>query len=518
MKKVLAVLLAAVLAAATLMGCSPKKNDTTETVSPTEAVNNPDEEPAAPTDTPEGWTGEVEPVVMAWMTGGTDNPYMDKVAETINAYTRDKIGVEISFRQVSIFDSASQYTMWIGGGEAFDLMPIAFVPVTPFIQMNMIQPLDEYLDNAPTIQKLAADGYPMYDPNNTGQVYGINVTGRPAVGTVGALYVYTDALEATGLGYKDGQVVTMDDIDKVAKAIKEKFPNAYAGVYGSMPRSDLSFINDPLGASLTSGVIVGLDSTEIVNYFETDGYKKYIEVMRDWYNKGLILKDAATTDVTQAGSMTTDPDNCLMMWNSGDLGLVRNYEAQTGKEISCLYLSVKYSKAISNVGGFMSIPVTSEHPEAAMRFLDLLYSDSYVYNTLMYGIEGENYEFINEERTAVQPKEEAKYVAIGVYGNQKLLWTAGEPDPELDAQYDAWENEGLSNKTKGVGFFYDATNMTNQITALDAVLSEYRAALETGSVDPDKVYPEFMEKLKRNGIDEVIADKQAQFDDWLKNN
>ena len=57
--------------------------------------------------------------------------------------------------------------------------------------------------------------------------------------------------------------------------------------------------------------------------------------------------------------------------------------------------------------------------------------------------------------------------------------------------------------------------MTNQITAVQAVITEYQAALETGSVDLDTVYPEFIQKLEANGINDIIADNQAQFDAWL---
>ena len=467
----------------------------------------------------EKWDGPVEQIVMAWNTPGVDNAYLDQVAQVINDYIRDKIGVEVSFRQVSVFESASAYTRWIaGGGEGVDLITIAFVPTTPFIAMNMIQPLDDYLDQAPHIVALAEEGAPIYDPNTTGHVYALSVIGKPAAGTTAGMWFFEDALREAGFDYEDGQIVTLDQIDEAVRGIKAKYPNAYVGLYGSAPRGDFATIVDPLGAGLASGALVGdLETTEVVNYFESEAYQKYIQITRGWYVDGIVLKDAATTDATDAGSMINDPENCLMMWNAGDIGLRSNYESQTGKKIVCLYTSVKYNKSISNVGGYTAIPVTAQHPEAAMRFMDMLYSDEFVYNSLMMGIEGLNYEFTNDERNAVQAIAENHYYALGLVGNMGLLWQFGEYDPELEAAYEAWAQEGFSNPTKGFGFCYDATNMTNQITAIDAVLAEYRAALETGSVDIDKVYPEFINKLKMNGIDQVIADKQAQFDEWLKN-
>lgn len=461
------------------------------------------------------WDGPVEPVVVTYLHGGTDNPYMADIQNTINDYIRDKIGVEITFKQASAFEAASAYTRWIAGREDVDLITIAFVPTTPFIQMNMIQPLDDLLVNAPHIVAMAEEGLPIYDPNSTGHVYAINVISKPAAGTTNGMWFFEDALRDAGLDYADGQVVSLDEIDAAVRAVHEKHPNAYVGVFGSAPRGDFATIVDPLGAGLASGVLIGTDSTEVVNYFESEAYQKFIQISRGWYLDGIIKKDAATTDAMDAGSMINDPDNCLMMWNAGDIGLREKYESQTGKKIVCLYTSEKYNIATSNVGGFTAVPVTAQHPEAALRFLDLMYSDTYVYNTWMMGVEGINYSFTNEEHTAVSAIPEGHFTSLGVIGNAGLLWQFGEYNAELEAEYEAWAEEGRNNPTKGFGFCYDAANMTNQITAIDAVLAEYRAALETGSADIDKVYPEFINKLKMNGIDDVIADKQAQFNEWL---
>ena len=510
-KKIVSVLLTAAMTAGLVAGCGGTAEDAgssqgtaatgTEAVTGTEGAE-------------EGWTGEVEPVVMTMLNAGADIPYMDEIAEKITEYTRDKIGVELTIKQVSYFDAASQYTMWVGSGESVDLMQIAFMPITSFSAMNMLEPLDDYLQYAPTITEMAEEGYAIYNPG-TEEVYGISVIGSPAAGTCGGLWVFTDALEATGLDYEDGQIVTMDEIDTIVRAIKEQNPDAYFGVYGQADRSNMSFANDPLGASITSGVLVGTDSTTVVDFYETEEYQKYIEVLRGWYQDGIVLKDAATTDAADAGSMINDPDNCLMMFNSADLSLRQSYESQTGKEVTMLYTSEIYQVASSTTGGYMTIPVTSQHPEAAMRFLDLLYSDAYVYNLLGYGIEGETYNVIEEEHHVVQAIDDCGYYCIGSFGNQLLLYPEGVYDPDLETAKAEWTEKGLANPTKAVGFCYDATNMTNQITALDAVISEYSAALCTGAADIDTVYPEFINKLKANGMDEVIADKQAQFDEWL---
>ena len=46
------------------------------------------------------------------------------------------------------------------------------------------------------------------------------------------------------------------------------------------------------------------------------------------------------------------------------------------------------------------------------------------------------------------------------------------------------------------------------------VFDEFRPSLEYGVADPETVLPEFLEKLEKAGLSDVIKEKQAQFDAW----
>ncbi|MOA60671.1 hypothetical protein D3C78_1856060 [compost metagenome] len=67
-----------------------------------------------------------------------------------------------------------------------------------------------------------------------------------------------------------------------------------------------------------------------------------------------------------------------------------------------------------------------------------------------------------------------------------------------------------------MGFTMNPESVKTEIAAISNVIAQYYLVLETGSVDPDKVLPQFIEKLKDAGIDKVIADKQRQLDEWAK--
>ena len=466
------------------------------------------------------WDGPVEKITMTWLTGGVDNPYLDKVAEKISEITREKIGVEVSFRQESVFTAASSYTRWLGNREELDIMVVAFAPMAPFISMGMLEPLDDYLQYAPHVQELAEQGIAIYDPNATGNVYGLSVIGRPTAGGAGAVYLFEEDLKAAGFDYQYNDQITMEELDQIARKIAPLYENGYIGLVGSAPKGDLMYEVDTMGATASSGVLMGTDSTTVVNFFETEEYKQFLQIVRGWYHDGLLKKDAATIDINDMGTVGSDPEHCFMQLNNSDMGLVKNYSGMaaeaSGKHVIELLTTPIYNKAVSATGSFMTIPFTSKHPEAAMRFMDLLYVDKEISDLLYCGIEGENFVYLDEEHLGCIPNADAYYVALGLYGYNGLCASVGPYDPELNARYDAWEEIGKANPTKAFGFCYQPDdNMTLMITSLDAVVAEYRAALETGSADIDKVYPEFIQKLKNNGIDQVIADKQAQFNTWL---
>ena len=60
--------------------------------------------------------------------------------------------------------------------------------------------------------------------------------------------------------------------------------------------------------------------------------------------------------------------------------------------------------------------------------------------------------------------------------------------------------------------------MLTEIANVKNAVDEYGPSLNTGSVDPNKVLPKAIEKLKAQGIDKIIAECQKQLDEWRAQN
>ena len=90
------------------------------------------------------------------------------------------------------------------------------------------------------------------------------------------------------------------------------------------------------------------------------------------------------------------------------------------------------------------------------------------------------------------------------------IWDSEAPDK--------WEqfknfNQG-AHYSPAFGFTLDIEPVKSQVSVLKNIYKEYVPGLETGTLDLAKA-DEFFAKLKANGLDEVIQEKQRQLDEFL---
>jgi len=165
------------------------------------------------------------------------------------------------------------------------------------------------------------------------------------------------------------------------------------------------------------------------------------------------------------------------------------------------------------------IPQSSKVPEAAMKFLNLMYADKDIVNLLSWGIEGKHYEKVSDN---VIKYPDGVYAGNNGYnlnmsfamGNSFLSYVFEGNDPNLWNQTAEFNKNAI--KSKALGFNFDSSPVKTEVTAVSNVVSKYALGLEYGILDPDKSLPEFIKGLKAAGIDKIIAEKQKQLDKWAK--
>lgn len=514
MKKLIALLLATVMVLSMFAACGTEPNDEPDGSQNGETASG---------ETAGNGTPEVKKIIMTYATAGVEPPDLPKIQAAINEMTIRDIGVEVEFMPISVFELASTVPTKVISGEQIDIFMMAFTGTSIYEQMNLLLPLNDYINETNT-PFIAANGGPggVYD-NTAENVYSIMLPNpRPVNG--GFLISKAD-LEAAGLAeeYKDYDKITLEDLDKIFAAIKAVYPDKYpCGIVGSATRAGMTFVCDALGDSVNSGVLVGMDSTTVENFYASEPYKAYLEHVRDWYLKDYIPKDAATTDI----GLTDYLSQGII---SGYFADFKDNSMTTVLNTEFVYLQfMEYFNAstapAANV--YFGVPATAAEPEAATRFIDYMLSNAEFANTLTWGIEGEHWVVSDEEHQlityadGVTPENNGYSYGFGFYMNRNLdgvYFSVGVYDPTVltDAETIALA-EG--RYTKGYGAAFDSSAWTTQLQQINTVVAQYQASLETGSADLETVYPEFLAALEANGINEVIQAKQAWFDEWLANN
>lgn len=66
-------------------------------------------------------------------------------------------------------------------------------------------------------------------------------------------------------------------------------------------------------------------------------------------------------------------------------------EEYIGEEVVCLATKDVYVGVKGTLGALWVVPKTSTNPEAAMKFLELMYTDEDIIDLLAIGIEGRDY-------------------------------------------------------------------------------------------------------------------------------
>lgn len=488
-------LLVLLLAAAMLVGCTPKDNPDIA------AVSDP-----------------VPRIIVTVPTiDGSNMTGLPEVQAAINAITVPEIGVEVALINLPAQTSSAEYPNRITQGEQIDLMVLNNENIKSYVEKDMLLPLDSLLASYGQQILEISENYTSLTDGSVlnGQVFGI----RPVdtnIGHCGGLWVDPELLKAVSFHYEPEKIYSLQELDILFARMKKACPNAYplgqiTSNYGfSTATFFLGQYADALTASDPAAVLIDGDSTQVVNIYESDIYREFLNYMRKWYLDGCIYPDSAITTATsiglyQAGLVLSIPQ-------SGKPYMVTE---SIGSPIAALRLSPIREGRGGNTGIFWTVPVTSQEPEAAMKFLNMMFSDERVVNLLSWGIQERDYT-LGENGTPCQLENRSFDNPLGMYGDMRLRYDAfGEERKEVWAAFSAKAEHVFPQYAS---FSFDSSQLTRELLEIEKVESQYVKLLEAGCVDLDTAYPEFIQKLYDAGLQRVIDEKQRQLDAFLAEN
>ena len=551
-KRTICLLLAMIMVLSiVLAGCSktaetPAADETPATTEPAETTDNT-ETPEAPEETAE--PALEQKTIQLMITGAGKQANSDKVWAAFNEQLQQYVpNTTVEFIDVPFEEYSEKFSQVLASGEGVDLAWTGWLINKPQnIADGNLRPLDDLLaeygqgivdilgENVVEIHRNAADGKLYYLPSWQG-----------LCGERRGWLVVTEIAELAGdtwiedteaalnkwrnnySGIEDFQAV-LDQATKYLAAAKE------AGKLGAGINTGRAF-----GWSMYNGMysFLGVGGAEIGIPFEdntftvidgvaSEHYKLYAKTMADWYKEGYIRSDIMSVDT----STLTTPKNgeitdTTYVFSCDPYLTEADQEAAIADAgMDMTYLPIE-ENAYLILGGDTSyaIPYCADEPERAMMVLNAIYSQPDLYNTLIYGIEGEDYTK-NADGTITTSYVGASPTADDSYGIQR--WIIGScknalinngTDPNYYADLEALEETARVNPF--LNFTFDRTNVEGICASILNVYYEYGPQIDNGVAGDnwEELYNNYMAARKDAGIEELVTEFQNQLNAYIEAN
>ena len=552
-KRTICLLLAMIMVLSiVLAGCSktaetPAADETPATTEPAETTDNT-ETPEAPEETAE--PALEQKTIQLMITGAGKQANSDKVWAAFNEQLQQYVpNTTVEFIDVSFDEYSEKFSQVLASGEGVDLAWTGWLINKPQnIADGNLMPLDDLLaeygqgivdilgENVVEIHRNADDGKLYYLPSWQGLVG--DRRGWLVVTEIAELAGDTwiedteAALNKWRNNYSEGTEAfqaVLDQATKYLAAAKE------AGKLGAGINTGRVFgwsmYNGTRSNPGVGGSEIGIpfeDNTfTVIDGVASEHYKLYAKTMADWYKEGYIRSDIMSVDTStltmpKNGEITdtTYVFSCDPYLTEADQDAAT---ADAGMDMT--YLPVEENASLI-LGGDTSyaIPYCADEPERAMMVLNAVYSQPDLYNTLIYGIEGEDYTK-NADGTITTSYVGASPTADDSYGIQR--WIIGScknalinngTDPNYYADLEALEETARVNPF--LNFTFDRTNVEGICASILNVYYEYGPQIDNGVAGDnwEELYNNYMAARKDAGIEELVTEFQNQINAYIEAN
>lgn len=448
-------------------------------------------------------SAEDEIVTLKWVTVGSSMPTnYDAWLAQVNPYLAEKIGVNIEMDVIGWGDWDQRRNVIVNTNEPYDIIFGNMNTYNNDVQLGAYLDITELLDTAaPELKAMLPEGY--WDACRVnGKIYGVPTYKDSSM----TEYIVwdKDLLDANGIDAS--KATTLEAMTPILEQLKDKTSNSVFPL-NKNGATWVSMFYDGMNAGLpTLGVRFDDKEGKVVSVFEQEDVLASLNILHSWYKAGLINADAATLpedNKYKVCSMAQGWSGAAITTWGPNMG-VNAVAYQWGDTV------------VSNDtvrGSLNSISVNCEHPEKALAFLQLLNTDSYLRDLFYYGVEGDNWQYTDDTKTAVH-KNNADWTMAGY--TQATFFNVTPTD---DVGFNQWDEvKALNEAAKPsvlLGFYFDTANVQDQIAACIEIFNRYKGEVLTGTTDPAVSVPQMMDEMRAAGFDEIVADAQTQVNAFL---
>ncbi|MFD0961484.1 ABC transporter substrate-binding protein [Paenibacillus chungangensis] len=505
-QKMLSTVLVAILLAVTVIGCSSGNGNSSRNNNSANQGNSGKSEATA---TPEE---KKEIVTIKSIYPGDKPAGTDAVLAKVNEKMAADIGVKLELTFAPWDQYANKITLDAATSNSIDFFWNGSSQLVNYYSQKLLAPIDELMEQHgqaiyENIDSMLFEGMKM-----DGKLYGIPSTGNSPKANIYQSILYRDDLRMKhNLPVPD----SVENFEAFLQGIKDNEPDlvpltsasvAYILMNQFGPEEYLA------GTGSSAGFKINEDGTiTVMPTQEMTGLREAAKLVHEWYKKGFIPEDilnigdvtarltaGATAVVNGAAMSAADQQNVIAnnvkdaVLNNQGFGPEKKYIRSPGGD--AIYVTSQTKKG-----------------EAVIKFVNWVFSSQENYDLYVYGIEGVNYEIIDERVKMLNED----YVTFPgwMFKNMNLQrFAVGITDDYIE-KIKKWD-EGAEFSPL-MGFNFNPESVKTELAQAQQVFNAYSSTLNSGIVDPETIWPEFTKQMKAAGQDKIIEEAQKQIDEFL---
>lgn len=527
MKKIIALLLVLVLAVSCFVGCDTKKPVDTKPVDTKPATGDTKGTEPAPTEEENLFDGKHDIVEVTWCVRHNPEEDLQQVLDYLNkTYLEPRYNLHLNVIMTANAEYNDKMTMMMTGGEEWDLCYTANfvnkyvdrVAMGAFYDMNELMDTKEWADLEAVLPEGLID-WAVID----GHLYGVpnyQIMSSPA-----ALFVQKPLLDKYNIKIESnttvGNIYDHAGLMKLLEEVKKNepgiIPMAFVGqATATIGWTDLSNIGSYSYASYYKDtkdfeVFYAPDKADLKEK-NIQTWLKQIEFAKLGYFQEDYLTAVDTLERMEKGQFA-------IYASTGKPGGDADMTARTGIEHIQIYTANGIYYQGSPMTTCTAINYNSKNPLAALKMIQVMWTDLDVYNTFLAGIEGEHYKKISDTR--IEPIADSGYNMVGWgwgCGNQFNQWLIpGQADDVWEKTKEMNEN-GLIDVTNG--FVFNQEPVQTQISNLSTAAAEYKnwQWYCKDEAELRATYDKYLKALEDAGVRDVVAEVGKQLKAWAQAN
>ena len=457
-----------------------------------------------------------------------------------------EVGINLEFVAVPRSDEVTKMQTMMSSGTAPTLtLTYNYTYARDYYKDGGIWDLSEFVDGedqAQNLKKYIGDNCLSLGRNSDGNLFGI--VARRATTAMSDIFIRQDWLDKLGLETPS----TVDEYyTAIEKMVKEN-PEGNSGVIGIVPSGVDSNTTAGYRNVIAMAFMKNVADEEKMavgegfEFYADEGYREYMRFLNKCYNNGLMNQEfyAQTTEQMQSyfvnGQLGTFESNV-----GYNVDILRGSLLQTLKEKNpdAEFIAMPMLKnenngerysAVYGEGGLIAfVPKTfsEEQVEAAVTYLDWLSTEEGGF-AIYHGIEGEHFEY-NEDgvpiaKDADYNQKDKDWIRTDLFlvGNQGYFESVDAFNANIAADNPGYEDYTLQDYELSVGdvavqsaqYMYAPDSQADTQTDLALLRSEYQTKVITcAEADFDATYDAWLQAAKNAGIEQVLEDRQAVYDE-----